>query len=234
MSAKAVLQHYFLYLGVLAFVFACVVPSAMAYPSPEVWHVGYRFKGYEWDAPPLTSGEILAVKITNLPVGGFGAEFMAIILRYEPTTYYVACGWMKERTGLLTTRVYWFVEIVDDIGAERYILADVPKPEIGTWYRVDVLKVYSEDKYQTIIENVETLEQWSYFIEPVRPSSPRDHWAMIATTDDSIKIGTSHFRELKYRPTRGYTQYWYTHDPVADPPYVLEEISHHEFKAWRG
>lgn len=69
----------------------------------------------------------------------------------------------------------------------------------------------------------------------ISPNTAIDYQAMAETDSTGVKIDGTHYRKLKYYYSGSTWIYWDTHE--ADPftePYHINEISHHEFKAYGG
>ncbi|MEM2849339.1 MAG: hypothetical protein QXI36_03580 [Candidatus Bathyarchaeia archaeon] len=217
------LREYFLWLSILS-----ILPSMMSPTTadPSYYYAGYAFKNKEWLAPWGTTAEIYAVN-TNVPAGHLYAEWITIILSYY-YKYWIQLGYLKTYT---YTEPWFYWETYDSSGQHRtYVIGSTIPGHTYTFIIVHATKTDLRLWDLVIREGANTI--WSGEVS-VNPYEPKDHRAFVETTTTAICITGSHFSELRYFDGRSWP-YWYTHVKIADLPYYVVEVSHHEFYANGG
>jgi len=228
-------MKYFLILITLgSFILVPIVNVNAA--SSSRWHVGYYYYGHSASAPDGVMADIYCVS-PNIPLFNMMCQWVSIVTSYSPA-YWVQVGYRKQFTLfpfiIPFPVVYWsfYSERNDAWGWAQYWCGF---PLSTHTYRFLIyLWSYgsSHGNYRWYIHEGGTQLYWGDLI--MKYYEPIDLQVMSETTISSISIWTSHFSNIKYRNDSLEWSLWDRHVPAADPPYVLQQISHHEFYAWRG
>ena len=217
---KRILSITFIYILIYLYLISGVVAVSSR------WYAGYYFYGYGSEAPWGVRGRILTVEM-NVPFLERASQWITVILDYKPLNW-LQVGYLK-RWVFFWTEINFYVEKNDSLG---YLIDYYDGPSVG-----------SVHTYVIVTSQKSDLHFWKVVIDPgvnptleiewyIDPYIPIDFQVMIELHADSIEVPESHFYSLSYYDGRVWNL-WNRHLPKCDnPPFVLEEVSHHEFYAW--
>jgi len=220
--------YLFRYSVVLLVLLLVVVPLTSS--DPARYYAGYYYLGHEGAYGAALYGEIYTID-PYVPSGNFIAEWITIILEYDPAMYWVQMGYIKGHP--YHPEMTYYVERNDMDQYDIVFLSSAPSA--GEWHSYYIEWPYGlgEPIDETVYRfYIDSNLVWTFY--DVNPSMVQDYQAFVETTTGEICINGSHFRELIYYEEPDRPSYWETHIRRADDPYWVVEISDYEFYAYGG
>jgi len=220
---------YFIILLTLATFFLIPIANVGATSSSR-WHAGYAYYGHSSGGfPPRGIMADIYCVSPSVPFGHGMFEWVSVITSYSPA-YWVQVGYKKQYTWcFIFPCVLWsfYAERMDSTGFAQYPYG-FPLSHHTYNFRI---YLYTSGNYKWYIKEGSTHLYSGNLI--MHCYTPIDLQACAETTTPSISIWTSHFSNIQYYDGRIWYS-WRRHIMIADYPYVVQEISHYEFYAWRG
>ncbi len=218
---KSDMKYFLVLLSIGTFALMPII-KVNAFTSSR-FYAGYDYYGYEGSGPKGVRANIYCVS-PSVPVGHMRSISITTMLSYSPM-YWVQIGYTKQN-------MFWYV--IWNFYAERkdstgYVCPRWGFPLSGHTYDFRIYK--SGNGY--IWKVYEGSTHLGQGVLSANPSTPVDLQAKAETSKTSISIGNTHYDTI-----RSYTgsswNLWDRHNGWADYPYRIQQISHYEFKAWRG